>query len=154
MRNPTIERANSSQAEQLSAISLAAKRHWGYPEAWIARWRDELTITPAYLEKHPVYTLNLDGAPLGLIALEQQPGYWEIAHLWILPQHMGKGYGNYLLEAVIPLLVDAGTELVVLSDPHAEAFYQKQGFVTVAKQESDFPGRFLPLMKKVFRGPG
>lgn len=154
MSQPSICVAHPTHAAQLTSISLAAKQHWGYPDAWMAHWLEDLRIAPAYIAQHRVYTLALDREIAGFIALEQQTERVEIAHLWVLPQHMGKGYGKLLLDTAIPLVVPEGAELVVLSDPHAEGFYQKQGFATVGRQESYPAGRYLPLMKKVYTGAG
>lgn len=49
VQHPTgiaIWRALPAEASILTDIAFAAKRHWGYPEAWIAQWRSALTITP------------------------------------------------------------------------------------------------------------
>lgn len=47
----TIRRAESEEAWRLSAIALAAKRHWGYPEEWMELWKDEFVITPEYVSR-------------------------------------------------------------------------------------------------------
>jgi hypothetical protein len=48
---------SQSDAEVLTRVFLAAKRHWGYPERWIERWRESLTITPDFVRRSEVYTL-------------------------------------------------------------------------------------------------
>jgi hypothetical protein len=37
-----IVRAKPEDAETLTEIAHAAKRHWDYPERWIEAWRDIL----------------------------------------------------------------------------------------------------------------
>jgi len=44
--NLHIRRAVPAEAGLLTEIAHAAKRHWGYPENWIRRWKSDLTITP------------------------------------------------------------------------------------------------------------
>lgn len=39
-----IVRAKPEDADALTEIAHAAKRHWGYPERWIESWRDTLII--------------------------------------------------------------------------------------------------------------
>jgi hypothetical protein len=51
----TIRPAAAFEAEVLSRLALAGKRHWGYPEPWLEAWRELLTITPDYLEAHLVF---------------------------------------------------------------------------------------------------
>ena len=43
-----IRRAKPAEAEVLTEIAHAAKRHWGYPENWIEHWKNDLTITPEF----------------------------------------------------------------------------------------------------------
>jgi hypothetical protein len=50
-----IERANAQDAEKLTEIAFAAKRHWGYPEEWMESWRDALTIKPEFITKHETH---------------------------------------------------------------------------------------------------
>jgi hypothetical protein len=44
-----IVRAKPQEAEALTEIAHAAKRHWGYPEPWIQNWRDILTMRPEFI---------------------------------------------------------------------------------------------------------
>ena len=50
-----ISRARSADAARLTRIAFAAKRTWGYPDDWIRQWAGKLTITPAYLRRHPTF---------------------------------------------------------------------------------------------------
>lgn len=64
-------------------------------------------------------------------------------------EFMGKGLGRRLLEAALPLAVKEPKPIIVESDPNAEAFYAKLGFVTFDRIESYPPGRYLPVMRKI-----
>ena len=46
-------------------------------------------------------------------------------------------------------VVNEPKEIIVESDPNAEAFYTSQGFETFDKIESFPKGRFLPVMRLV-----
>ncbi len=50
-----IVRAPAELAGSLSAIALAAKRHWRYPERWIEIWTPILTLTPEYVTANPTF---------------------------------------------------------------------------------------------------
>ena len=50
-----IIQARAADAEQLTRIALAAKRYWGYPEAWIESWRSLLTITPGFIKANETW---------------------------------------------------------------------------------------------------
>ena len=140
--------AHPTDAEELSEISLAAKSYWQYPDEWLTRWKEELTITPDYIQQHHICTLQSIYQIVGFCALEKHEDHYEIAHLWLRPAFMMKGLGKQLLHRTLAV-VEPGTEVRVLADPHAESFYQKQGFTTYDQLESSPSGRFLPLMKKV-----
>ncbi len=141
-------RAQSTDAEELSEISLAAKSYWGYPDAWLAQWEDELTITPDYIEKNQVTALRDAHRIVGFCAIEEHSGYYEVAHLWIRPDFIRQGLGQQLLASALSFILPR-SEIRVVADPNAESFYQKQNFITYDQVASEPPGRFLPLMRKV-----
>jgi len=68
--------------------------------------------------------------------------------LWILPDHIGQGFGKALLNESLERVISANKPIIVESDPNSETFYAKQGFITFDQRESLPKGRFLPLMKK------
>ena len=148
MEEMEIVTAHPTDAAALSEISREAKAYWQYPDHWLARWKEELTITPEYIKKHRVTMLRDAYHFIGFCAIEAHPGYYEVAHLWIRPAFMRQGLGQRLLANALSFILP-GTEVRVVADPNAESFYQKQGFVTYDQVESEPPGRFLPLMRKV-----
>ena len=44
-----IRRAHPEEADTLTEIAHAAKRHWKYPESWIQQWQTDLTITREFI---------------------------------------------------------------------------------------------------------
>src|SRR5258706_11839576 len=64
-----IRRATPDEAEALTALAHAAKRHWGYPEEWINHWRADLTITPDFIATNEVFAATIDGEIAGCFAL-------------------------------------------------------------------------------------
>ena len=53
--NLHIRRAVPAEADLLTEIAHAAKRHWGYPENWIREWKSDLTITPEFIATNEMY---------------------------------------------------------------------------------------------------
>lgn len=149
MKNLIIEKAVKGDDEILSIIAFEAKQHWGYPDEWMRMWKSSLIITNDYIEANLVYKLLLETEVVGFIAIEEDKEKFEIAHLWIMPNYMGRGYGKMLLNEAILQVAKPGAEIIVESDPNAEPFYSKQGFVTFDRRESYPKGRFLPLMRKL-----
>ncbi len=143
--------ARPDEAERLTAIAHAAKRHWGYPESWIRLWREQLTLTPAYLAANPTFVAELDGKAVAFASVVLENATATLDHLWVLPEAMGFGIGRALFQHAEKTARQAGcTKLATTADPYAEAFYQKMGLVTMDREDASLDGqtRFLPLMEK------
>jgi GNAT superfamily N-acetyltransferase len=142
-----IRAAGSRDAPVLTEIAHAAKRHWGYPEELIRLWDSDLSVTPAFIESHPVYCAVDGRTILGFYALAQEGAVFELEHLWVRPQHLRAGIGTRLFAHAVRTVRSAGgTILRVASDPNAEGFYRRMG----ARRVGDIParplGRTLPLL--------
>ncbi len=142
-----IRRALPTDAAALTRIAHAAKRHWGYPEAWIALWKDALTVTPQTLERHAVYCAVEGTALLGFYAVAGSGPIRDLEHLWVAPRHMGRGVGRHLLRhALERLQATGGATLRIASDPNAEGFYLKMGARRFGEMPSQPEGRALPVL--------
>ena len=133
----------------LNHISVTSKRHWGYPEEWIQAWIKELTLTPSDLNSMGTLLMEFEQKTIGFCAIKDQGKQYEVMHLWILPEFIGKGYGKILLKETFSAFILEQKPIWVLSDPNAESFYKKRGFITFKKVESFPKGRYLPLMKMI-----
>src|SRR5437899_12760341 len=91
-----ITRAKPDDAATLTAIALAAKRHWGYPAEWLESWRDVLTVLPESIAAHETYAAIDEGRTVGFYALGHKGRGMELLHLWVLPDAMGRGVGRAL----------------------------------------------------------
>lgn len=149
MKPPRVEKALPQDLHALNQISIYAKMHWGYPIEWLHQWMDTLRITRSYLDQNEVFKISTNKV-IGFCAIEQKENLYEISHLWILPDYMGKGFGKLLLTESLKQVVKEKSEVVVESDPNSEKFYEKMGFKTFSKKESYPAGRFLPLMKRSY----
>lgn len=120
--------ARSGDAVVLTGLCRAAKAHWGYPAEWLAAWRDDLTITPEYIATGWIGVAEVAGEMVGFYGLKLDRGAWHLEHLWLQPAWIGRGLGRVLFaEAVRAARVCGATELLIKSDPKAEAFYLKMG---------------------------
>jgi GNAT superfamily N-acetyltransferase len=93
-----IARAKPDDADTLTAIAHAAKRHWGYPESWIALWRDGLTIRPEFIAANVAFIAIEDQLPVGFYILTTEVGGIHLDHLWMVPAAMRRGIGRALFE--------------------------------------------------------
>jgi N-acetylglutamate synthase-like GNAT family acetyltransferase len=146
-----IRKAKIEDAKLLSEIAFESKSFWGYPQEWLDMWKDGLTIKSAYILANELYCLTENEEVLGWFALEfiQDSRNGDLGHFWLRPSKIGKGLGKVLMEKAISLAKEFGfEELVVVSDPNAQRFYEKFGFELFDKLESQPKGRFLPVLKR------
>lgn len=142
-----IRRALASDAPALARVAHAAKRRWGYPEAWIARWHDALTPTPALVERWCARCAVRGPAVLGFYAVAGAGPVRELEHFWVLPAHTGRGIGaRRFADAVRTLRADGVRRLRIASDPHAVGFYLRMGARRAGEWPSTPRGRTLPLL--------
>ncbi len=151
----TVREARSGDAAVLTEIAHAAKRHWGYPEELIALWREDLSITPASIARDATLIAEIDGTPVGVVAISTWREVPEIEHLWVRPERMGLGIGRHLYTLALERAARAGAStVVVVSDPYAESFYVRMGAVRVGDSPSMPPGRRLPRLLHTLTMPG
>jgi GNAT superfamily N-acetyltransferase len=151
-----IRSARPDEADALTELCRAAKRHWGYPEEWMREWLPELTVTPEMVREQVLAVAELDGIRAGFYGLRRDmEGGWHLEHLWLEPQMIGRGLGRVLFEAAVAEAGRRGiAELRIKSDPNAEPFYLKMGAVRVDTEVYQLLGRHrreVPLM--IYRVP-
>lgn len=144
-----IVRAKPEDADALTEIAHAAKRHWGYPERWIESWRDTLIIRAEFIAANATYCAMEDARPVGFYALTYESDGMQLDHLWIMPHTMGRGIGRALFEHALEQTKSRGHRtLKVESDPNAEGFYTRMGARRVGVNVTNIDGqrRELPLL--------
>ena len=144
-----IIRAEPQDAEALTEIAYAAKRHWGYPERWIESWRDTLTIRAEFIAENVTFVAIEEGRAVGFYLLTSESDGLHLDHLWILPEAMGRGIGRALFEhAVVEARTLGHRRLEIEADPNAEGFYARMGARPVGETITEIEGqrRELPLL--------
>ena len=145
-----IRRAKPEDADTLTSIAHAAKRHWGYSENWIEHWKDDLTITPEFIIRNETFVATIGEEIVGCCAIVLNDSGAELEHMWIKPERMGAGVGRTLLlyakDRAAKLNVSA---LELSADPNAEGFYQRMGATRIGEVRSEIEGqpRVLPRMR-------
>ena len=148
--NFQIHRAKLEQAEALTQIALAAKRHWGYPERWMELWQPQLTFSPDYLEENESWVAESNTTPIAFYTLLEKDGSAWLENLWVLPEWIGKGIGKRLFDHAVELARQRGYKLLQLeADPNAAGFYEKMGMYKIGERRSEVDGqpRILPIME-------
>ena len=141
--------ANINDAKNLTEIALKSKAFWGYSDAQIEIWREDLTITSKMFEDWNIYKYNIDNEIAGFYILNRaniRTSFLEF--LFVSPKFIKQGIGKKLLTHAIEYCKEGSSAILnVLSDPNAESFYAKHGFKVIAKRESSVSGRFLLEME-------
>jgi len=156
-----IRKAERNEAQILTELSLASKRHWDYPEKYFKIWQSELTITVDYLSNHNVFVYEFEDcifAYYSLMTLAEDQlvgkvvipaGTW-LEHMFVHPEKIGKTIGAQLFNHMINV---AGNERIrqiqILADPHSRYFYEKMGCRYIKEFPSSISGRTTPYL--IFR---
>ena len=149
-KRSSIRPARTGEAALLTDLALRSKGYWEYDAAFLQDCRADLTVTPDYVASHPVFVIEEQGNIIGFYSLEKQADlYVELVHLFIEPAHIGGGHGKRLWQHAVRTAAELGfREMVISSDPFAEAFYKAMGAQRVGQTDSKVrAGRHLPLMR-------
>ena len=144
-----IVRARPEDAEALTEIAFAAKRHWGYPERWIQSWRHILTMRPEFVATNVAYVAIEDDRAVGFYLLTTESDGMGLDHLWIMPDAMGRGIGRALFEHAAGEARRLGFHIIKIeADQNAEGFYRRMGARRVGTNVTEIEGerRELPLL--------
>jgi|SRR2546423_2190732 len=145
-----IFRAKPEDAEALTEIAHAAKRYWGYPQSWIAAWRDILTMRPEFLGANIAFIAVEEQRPVGFYVLMTQGDGIHLDHLWVVPSAMRRGIGRALFEHATAEARNLGfASIKIEADPNAEGFYKRMGAFRIGTNVSTVEGepRALPLLE-------
>lgn len=148
----TIRRVLLEEADRLSQIALAAKRHWGYPERWIEIWTPQLTYDTDYFVQNESWVAEMDHGPVAFYTLLEKDDTAWLENLWVMPELIGKGIGKELFLHAVDLARRRGSTLLQLeADPNAAGFYEKMGMHKIGERHSEVDGqpRVLPIMEMV-----
>ena len=163
-----IRKATSDEAEVLTQIAHDAKRYWGYPESWLERWKDDLTLTAEFISGNEVYVVETDpdgpsesaslptgeaaraGAGIaGFYAIAMSGEKAELEHMWVRPERIGSGCGKELMmHALETAAFLNAAALEISADPNAEGFYKRMGAIRIGEIHSEVDGqpRTLPRL--------
>jgi N-acetylglutamate synthase-like GNAT family acetyltransferase len=145
-----IRPARTDEADTITEIALRSKAYWGYSDAFMARVRAELTLTPEFIERNPTFVSEVDGKIAGFYSLKDLgDGVVDLYYLFVAPEAIGGGHGKRLLLHAFETARASGfREMLVEADPNAEAFYAKMGMTRCGQRESSVEvGRVLPLLR-------
>ena len=134
-----------------------------YEESWKFAYKG--IVPQAYLDGIPAglwaqaldgrdsLVLTENGKPIGTACVcpsrwPEYPDFGEVVSLYLLPEHMGRGYGGPLLEAAVKMLAQQGFRDVLLwvleENLRARRFYEKHGLRPAGNvMENEIGGKLL-----------
>lgn len=143
-----IEKANLVDNEILTEITKKSKAYWGYSQEQILKWNNNLTISKEYINKNQVFKLLNDNKIIGYYSYIIKEKKVKLDNLFILPEHIGKGFGKFLINDFLKRMREEKFKRIILnSEPNAEKFYLKVGFKKIGEFETSIKNRFMPIME-------
>jgi GNAT superfamily N-acetyltransferase len=112
-------------------------------------WRDELTVTPDYIQANLLELAYRDQNLVGFYGLEFEQSRAYLQHLWVEPAHIGTGLGRILFDLACRSAKTRGCHFLDLTaDPNAEPFYLHMGAVRTGEDHRSVLStpRVLPKM--------
>jgi GNAT superfamily N-acetyltransferase len=145
----SIEKAINSNHQILTQITKKSKAFWGYSEEQIEIWSKFLTVTSGYIDANTVYKLSVENQIVGYYSFfNQDEKTVKLDNLFVLPEYIGKGLGRLLMEHFLLNIDKTNANKITLnSEPNAESFYSKLGFVKVGEIETSIKDRYMPIME-------
>lgn len=157
-----IRRARPDEAHVLAPLltdlSRRSKAHWGYDQALLARWLDDLSVSPEAIDRDAVLVAEVGGAPArivgfarvteGAAAVVTGPPPAQLKDLWVEPDAIGSGVGRALFGAACEVARTLPADrLLIVADPNAEGFYLRMGARRIGEEASEVvDGRRLPIL--------
>ena len=145
-----IEKTIRTDAKKLTELTIRSKSHWNYSKQQIEDWRDDLTISEAYITEKEVYKLvdNKDSIIGYYSYFKIDSLNVKLENLFVEPKFIGRGFGKILMADFLKRIKKTKAEKIILdSDPNSEKFYAQIGFKVIGKLETSIKDRFLPIME-------
>jgi GNAT superfamily N-acetyltransferase len=147
----TFRRASPDAADELTALTLASKAHWGYDEAFMEVARAGLTVTPEYLEAHDCWIAEVDGKTVGWFSLVAIVDGFLLDNFFLSPGSIGAGTGRVMWDQAVDRAKAQGAKRMTLeADPNAASFYERMGARLTGSARSPDTGRELPTYEIEF----
>lgn len=145
-----LRRARTEEIEELTALALRSKAHWGYDVWFIEACRDEFTVRPEDVAAHRL-TVAVDETThrllgfYGLVGTDSNDA--ELSTLFVEPDVIGTGVGALLFDDAVRAAQDAGfSRFRIEADPFAAGFYEHAGAQAFGSTPShSIADRELPL---------
>ena len=100
-----------------------------------------------YLDRGEMFVLEDDGVKAECVITKESEGVYELKNIAVVPEFHRKGYGKYLIEALIDNYKDCKVLYVGTGDcPSTLSFYHSCGFKESHRVENFFVDNYYHLM--------
>lgn len=107
---------------------MRSKAVWGYGDAELASFHDELRLRPEDVERRRTIVAERDGAVVGVATLDGDPPDGGLGLLFVDDGHLRRGLGTALYQRILAEAGRLGHRRVRIdADPHAVPFYRAVG---------------------------
>jgi predicted N-acetyltransferase YhbS len=153
--------ASLSDLQTLSDLCIHSKASWGYSEDFMRDCTEELSFIPSDFEESFILVAEFEGQVCGVAQLSEvfslpveflqrgnSSGILELVKLFIAPGTFGSGVGHKLFFSCVTRAQQLGaSDLLIISDPYAQAFYEKMGAEPKGHVLSEtWTDRWLPFL--------
>lgn len=142
MSNPVpalqLTPAQDADAPALAELRVAAMRESLVRVGRFDPQRARQRLLDGFVAAH-TWHVGWAGERVGCVVLRREADHLRLAHLYIHPQHQGRGVGAAVLAWVFAEAEAAGLPVRVgaLRESDSNRFYARHGFVRVAQAEFD-----------------
>lgn len=154
MTQPRLTRIEPDQQDQINALILQSKSHWGYDAPMMEQMARVLRLDMDGAAQGRAIAGWLEGAPIGMAQVtapyeDARGRAMELELLFIAPKAIGTGLGRRLYLWALDQARDSEADrLDILSDPFARGFYTAMGASFIEDRPSKLiPGRSLPWLE-------
>ncbi len=144
-----LRRAKADDADVLTELCICAKRSNGYDELFMAKCREELTVTQERLLKGEYWVAEANEiCGCACLDADHESNSGEVHSFFIDPDWQRKGIGQLLWHKILQRAKVQSLEILHLhADPFAVPFYSAMGFTLKGDVPSgSIDGRQLPHM--------
>ena len=143
-----IRSAKPGESQNLTALCVRSKAHWGYDAAFMKLSAAALVVNEDDIAAGRVLVAADDaGRVIGMASVLPEGDTADLDALFVDPPAIGSGAGRALFEAAVVMARHQGARrMTILADPNAAVFYERMGARYLRNAPSDaIPGRTLPF---------
>ena len=124
--------ASVERIADYSSLIARSKSVWQWPSGYLEEALPLLKITREYIARSSSCEILCEGKLIGFYSVVDGGDCLVLDHLWIEPDHIGRGAGRFAIGRLAATSKAKGVSAIdVWPDPPAEEFYIRLGFAAM-----------------------